>query len=528
MRNRVELLVVGLLLLLPQSSARAFSYEEHCRISNRAVWLAIHQVIREHGSRLTQARADSLRTIAKNAADARCDERYASRAYGHLVSRVDWAVTPGDFFLAPLSGTERRSTGEFPGASIQALIEQPLQSFRLLHENAEHFGARAWHSYRTWHRQAMALARDGEIDIALVYNAFADHYLEDLFAPGHIFSPRGGMNDALAGGMHAAYNRRGARFYPSGMRALASYVAILPQGDPNIEREVRMLLMSVCEHVEWSRCVANFDGDTLTMHGDNLLRESPRQELYVMLVVARSVSDLLETWIDPAARRRDSLAPATWCDYHITNYGSPYKWDSPAFSFPFGAYGIEAGAGLPWAETWPTLRAGVQAQGGRASRVVGAAEVLKKAWPGYWVGAPPGAGFLSALRAVRTTHWGVDVAIPTDSALRYAAFGPYIRGSADLVPINTRTSWLGGGRYEFATQSTEIHGSVGLELGFALVHLEMRPGILHRWGDRRGWSGTFDFGAAFTPPIPLNRPRLGNPPESKPLRTCGGSQVLVP
>lgn len=65
----------------------------------------------------------------------------------------------------------------------------------LANENQDHFAPRSWARYARHHAEALQLALNRDLDAALVRNAFADHFLTDAFASGHLRVPR----DALVG-----------------------------------------------------------------------------------------------------------------------------------------------------------------------------------------------------------------------------------------------------------------------------------------------------------------------------------------
>jgi hypothetical protein len=60
----------------------------------------------------------------------------------------------------------------------------------LLEHNVDHFGVEARSTYDAGHAVALELAAKGELSTALAVNAFADHFLQDSFAAGHIRVPR--------------------------------------------------------------------------------------------------------------------------------------------------------------------------------------------------------------------------------------------------------------------------------------------------------------------------------------------------
>jgi hypothetical protein len=62
---------------------------------------------------------------------------------------------------------------------------------QLLETNVDHFAAEARQTYNAGHALALDWATKGDLTKALSINGFADHFLEDSFAVGHIRVPRG-------------------------------------------------------------------------------------------------------------------------------------------------------------------------------------------------------------------------------------------------------------------------------------------------------------------------------------------------
>jgi len=64
----------------------------------------------------------------------------------------------------------------------------------LANENQDHFAPRSWARYAQHHAEALKLAAiHRNLDEALVRNAFADHFLTDAFASGHLRVPRNAL-----------------------------------------------------------------------------------------------------------------------------------------------------------------------------------------------------------------------------------------------------------------------------------------------------------------------------------------------
>lgn len=104
-----------------------------------------------------------------------------SRAYGNA----------GDQF-------DQRYNGATGGASSNTgpykWYFDPGRYLKLASTNWDHFGLHAWTAYNTFHtlaiEKAIAATTDDALAEAYALNAFGDHYLTDMFASGHIRTPR--------------------------------------------------------------------------------------------------------------------------------------------------------------------------------------------------------------------------------------------------------------------------------------------------------------------------------------------------
>ena len=526
---RVTFLLAAALALAPDDAA-AFDYAAHCRMSNRAFRMAVRRVEGD----LDPRRRQLLRALADSTRDSLCDEkaRGRTRAYGEWVAQVDWALSPADFFLTPAPGVDSTRTDSIPTDALAQLVRMPLQDFRVLHENSEHFGAHALLSFRLWHRRALEEAGRGNVEVALVLNAFADHYLQDLFAPGHLFSPRMGLNDVLTGGIHNAYNRRGAYYHPANTGRLAAYLAdpagVADRLDPSLDSLVR----ATCAGAPADECMQALMSEPIPMFGDYQLGRSPRQELFVTLVMARSVEDVLREWVAGRGEAaNDSFQGVRWCGYSAPSgtSGRAIRWISPSVETPFGRFRQEEGRGLPSFQRWLAVRAGF------ANRLDGpggywelSAEQIWRAKPAGWLGAD-GGGTVARLRDDRATYGGFDLRIPTDGGMDDFAAGPFVRGGTSLNRVNARLLYVAGLRVRPEAGSFEPHAGGSFEVGFGLLHLELRPSLA--WNARDRWEPTLLSGASIVFPrkgksVPAT-PEL--PPSGPPgVRGCETNTVLVP
>lgn len=85
----------------------------------------------------------------------------------------------------------RRVTPEHDGTYLLDFHRDVGKYVGLALRNEDHFAPRSWIAYAVHHGEALRLALGArDLEAALVRNAFADHFLEDAFATGHLRTPR--------------------------------------------------------------------------------------------------------------------------------------------------------------------------------------------------------------------------------------------------------------------------------------------------------------------------------------------------
>ncbi|HEX8361548.1 MAG TPA: hypothetical protein VF613_15645 [Longimicrobium sp.] len=530
-----SLLLSLVLLALAAPAAHAFDYAEHCRMSNRAFRMAVSRALLSDS--IAAPRREHLIALSDSTRAAKCVERVRDRegrrppthAYGEWVALVDWARTPADFFLTPFDTLSTR-TDVIPADAIARLADLGLQDFVVLHDNSEHFAAHALYSYRLWHQRALDEAARGSIGVALIFNAFADHYLEDLQAPGHIFTPRSGLNDVLAGGMHNFYNRRGAFFFPRDVVALVPYLAD-PMGPvDSLMPRWSTVIDSACHETVVRDCVSGMEGDSIEMFGDHHVVRSARQELFITLMIARSVQDVLDAYVrQRPAVPVDHFANLRWCGYRRLP-GDPgvQNWTSPTAQLPFGEMRQEDWKGLPNYQPWPYLRGGFSNDVRGGGYVELAYERLVKATAAGWL-EPADAGVASQ---DKSTSWGYDLRVPFPWEPERSGIGVYRRAGTSYNRVNARVTKIAGGRVQPFHRAIEPYLGLSGELGFSVLHVEIRPSV--HWNSRNGFTGTVFSGVSFFVPntntaLPARRqPVPKRPPATLPCRDGSPNSITIP
>jgi hypothetical protein len=544
-RTRGVALWALVLLVAIRRDASGFSYKEHCRISNRALLIAIGNFQRAHPKLPPSVQAD-LAVLMHEARSANCgDESHRSLAYGHHVSRVDWAITPGDFFVRPVAidpiqGTGGQRVDSIPWHAIGDLvsgnwISRKLKAARLVHENQEHFGVRAVYSYRLWHEKALAVAyrlrqtqRDSTsiaqgLSHALVYNAFADHYLEDLYAPGHVAAPREGLNDAVTGGMHGYRNDRGA-FYRPVTADLVKMLQVPLDVSDSSQPAFAAVTALACPEKNLADCVQGMNDQPLLLRGDKRLSGEPRQELFVTLVVARSVLDVLEASVAEAPPPpAGTFAPLEWCGYRWTNRPqvNPKRWVSPDFRSPYGHYVQEEGRGHIPLSRWPILGFALNFRDGVRSDQ-GTFEWTTSGHPAGWDGTG---------MSDKSSFFGFvasDVFTPDQRLL-----GFQLRRTRRSHAVNGAASSVV--RVSKGRDYLEFNPEVNTQLGFSFALFEAGVGLAFRPLTSDGYTGrhvAFTMRTGFSTALPLawpvkrRDPRVVPPPIDP--EACGYRRVVVP
>jgi hypothetical protein len=128
--------------------------------------------------------------------------------------------------LARLYGDGTAIAGDFLGHPSEFLSQTGAWRFSskkhywlLALENSQHFNPTSTRAWAEYHQQAVAYALAAaaapgvasvqQLELALFENAFADHYLQDSFAAGHMGFNRAASSAAAAKSFHDTWNRRG-------------------------------------------------------------------------------------------------------------------------------------------------------------------------------------------------------------------------------------------------------------------------------------------------------------------------------
>jgi hypothetical protein len=185
--------------------------------SKAHAWASVeHQEIGQ--ASYLRACADLTATVASRATTRAPDARVKAR----------FQQVCGDNLpvLARLYGDATTIAGDFLGHPSEFLSQTGAWRFHskksyylLALENSAHFNPTSTRSWAEYHEQAIVYALAGaageglttveQFQLALFESAFADHYLQDSYAAGHMGFNRAASSAAAAKSFHDAWNARG-------------------------------------------------------------------------------------------------------------------------------------------------------------------------------------------------------------------------------------------------------------------------------------------------------------------------------
>lgn len=236
-------------------------------------------------------------------------DKRLSFTYGEAVTSADYYHTPLEFYQDTRTGIkavlncahkqkrvhqdqEKTDGVEYPSCTAPGLIGMPTY-LEVVTTNYDHFGWNNMKAYVKYHTMALKKAQQSFakkatsasesrllLHQALIYNAYADHYLTDAFASGHIRIPRIQIKNWAASRL------------PGFFKSLRGDLLTMLMHD----RES----ISLRTNKEEGLLVENSLGDVWTTRGDSNLhlgsfpndpvRELPTQAL------TESLRDVLTTW----------------------------------------------------------------------------------------------------------------------------------------------------------------------------------------------------------------------------------------
>lgn len=274
-RLRIILLFIVLLSIIPGRS-HGFNGDEHVLISKNAFRVSLTHA--QRSDLLSGEEAQSLKA---------CFTENDAMNYGHLSRIVDDVMDPSK--LVNLYGPDIDSGRGFDCAKAKALFQKRkilfIDKIMASKYNEDHFQGKTLTKFREFNDLAQLYALRGNLVWALVLNAFAVHYLEDFFAPGHVLTPRTEVNNISARALHDRLDEEGAEIRIKTTGKLIEYLEILREmkdinGDP--EPGVQAVL--------------TLGDGTMRIYGDGLVKKTTGQKELMIAEVAKTITAVFKAY----------------------------------------------------------------------------------------------------------------------------------------------------------------------------------------------------------------------------------------
>lgn len=313
-------------LLALSGPALAFRRAEHKELGDVGFVLALKD-LRSRDANVSLPESD-LEKLLPHA-----DGGGTFQSYGDIVFLTDYVKDPAEF----LAVSERAGAGvaTFPAVNFEGLARLKRSFSRYaaaVHDDDHHFSSSALYTFWFWHETAVeAAARDHGLLAALALNAFADHHLHDVHAPGHFLTRKSGLHDAAANALHDAYNTGGHDFEIARTAFDADLAGLLEE-------------MRTADVTGWFRAPrptpADFDGlltaTSLRFFGDGSLIAHQDGRIFLALLTARSVLDVIESYASKEVH--NSFAVREWRDYDVVREAGRPRVMTPAMKLSYGGF----------------------------------------------------------------------------------------------------------------------------------------------------------------------------------------------
>lgn len=214
---KIPLLLLVLISGLLSQYSFAWEFHEHTKAGKLSYILACMQLGEEVGAK-----------------QARILQKYLCPSHKTVVNGKEKRVYPlSDTYgrMSAISGDHIENPEDFFSVESEIGTGSAIQYATLASHNAAHFWPVVKTMWEKNHFKALNFAREAKqliedsqadsshlnaiaikskIDLALAYNAFADHFLQDAFAIGHSGFGRAGTSADLSVGFHDKFNKYGA------------------------------------------------------------------------------------------------------------------------------------------------------------------------------------------------------------------------------------------------------------------------------------------------------------------------------
>jgi hypothetical protein len=287
------IIIIAIILssIIPGFS-HAFNPEEHEYISENAFEVSL-AMAEEHGF-INEKEAAKLRS---------CFLTDREMNYGRLSAIVDNVLSPSQYIKLYGIDNDKCDGLDSERAKLQLLLQKKEGLFAA-RSNYDHFGERTLTEFAEFHDLARVQAANGNLALALAINAFAVHYLEDFFAPGHLFTPRTEVNNITSRMLHDKFNREGATIDVTLNPDLRSYLELIKKEVSHVSHtEAGVDEISNGQPIMFKgddQLLSESDDPDLKkqLKQNDKLKKQPGQKELIIAEVAKTITNIFKAYHD--------------------------------------------------------------------------------------------------------------------------------------------------------------------------------------------------------------------------------------
>jgi hypothetical protein len=288
----------------------------------------------------------------------------AAITYGEIAMLTDYMKDPYDMLHLPHSRVNLpvdAKTSNLP--YLRSLLDHSGKVISLAsasHEAYNHFQGRVLDAFCCNHKLAVTAASETNLWGALMLSGFALHFLEDMFAPGHLLTPRdANAHDLDVALMHDDFNNRGLTYLIEAPQQVASFADTARAFVRTSAKQWRsqdgkprhtLSLSNNAMDIFCDRLAAQSQLGVFCL-GDDMMTASDQQPVLMLMYCSRAIADVLESYVRGSP----------------TNSFSNYGWDRRTLGLLHGLEAIDMR--LPYGELTCSNRA-------PGSKVIAAMEKL--------------------------------------------------------------------------------------------------------------------------------------------------------
>ena len=280
--------VTTLLALVAALPMYGFDADEHKYLSNLGLRIAMadgpHSCVDAQSFARIEALVDGVAVRRE-------------RSFGDVTSLADYVKDVSPIFdSSKHSQADPVSYTDVDWVMLDDLRRDTLRFLQAASLNENHFRRLSIVTHLVNHEAAMNEARAGRWIRALLFEAYAIHFLQDFLSPGHVATPRSGTTDFVSIGWHDRLGARGLDFHPQYDSRLASLSDVIANRGASLDfgplNDDKYKLQLDADAFASLRTTIK-KGGSLRFKGDSRLYNHPEQAAFIALLSAYSIREVL-------------------------------------------------------------------------------------------------------------------------------------------------------------------------------------------------------------------------------------------